>query len=110
MIIYNCFNRWSRRRFWLKLLEALVASGAVTRSTAVDSTYLKARRAAFGGKGAKAPDVAIPRADQPHNGTAAASMVKRNDCLLAGLKAQGIVARDAAPRSRNNRNRARRCA
>lgn len=49
--IYNRFNRWSRRGFWLKLLEALVDAGVVARSTAIDSTYIKAHRAAFGGKG-----------------------------------------------------------
>ena len=49
--VYNRFNRWSRRGFWLKLLEALVDAGAVTKSTAIDSTYIKAQRAAFGGKG-----------------------------------------------------------
>lgn len=49
--VYNRFNRWSRRGFWVKLLEALVEAGAVTRSTAIDSTYIKAQRAAFGGKG-----------------------------------------------------------
>jgi len=49
--IYNRFNRWSRRGFWLKLLDALVEAGAVTKSTAIDSTYIKAQRAAFGGKG-----------------------------------------------------------
>jgi transposase len=49
--IYNRFNRWSRRGFWLKLLDALVDAGAVTKSTAIDSTYVKAQRAAFGGKG-----------------------------------------------------------
>ena len=49
--IYNRFNRWSRRGFWLRLLEALVDAGAVTKSTAIDSTYVKAQRAAFGGKG-----------------------------------------------------------
>ena len=41
--IYNRFNRWSRRRFWLGLLEA-AGAGAVTRSTAIDSTYIKAAR------------------------------------------------------------------
>ncbi|WP_407946738.1 IS5 family transposase [Pararhizobium mangrovi] len=46
--VYNRFNRWSRRGFWLK---ALVDAGAVTKSTAIDSTYIKAQRAAFGGKG-----------------------------------------------------------
>lgn len=49
--IYNRFNRWSARSFWLKLLDALVDAGAVTRSTAIDSTYVKAQRSAFGGKG-----------------------------------------------------------
>jgi len=39
---YNRFNRWSRRRFLLKLLEALAGAGAVTRSTSIDSTYVKA--------------------------------------------------------------------
>lgn len=47
--VYNRFNRWSRKRFWIKLLEALAASGAVTKSTAIDSTYVKAQRSAFGG-------------------------------------------------------------
>lgn len=36
--IYNRFHRWSHRRFWLELLESLAASGAVTKSTAIDST------------------------------------------------------------------------
>ena len=49
--VYNRFNRWSHKRFWLKLLEDLAATGAVTKSTAVDSTYVKAQRSAFGGKG-----------------------------------------------------------
>ena len=49
--VYNRFNRWSARGFWLKLLDALVDAGAVTKSTAIDSTYIKAQRSAFGGKG-----------------------------------------------------------
>ena len=49
--VYNSFNRWSRRGFWLKLLDALVSAGAVTKSTAIDSTYVKAQRSAFGAKG-----------------------------------------------------------
>jgi transposase len=44
--IYNRFNRWSRRRFWIDLVEALAASGAVTKSTSIDSTYVKAHRCA----------------------------------------------------------------
>ena len=34
-----------------QLLDALVNVGVVTRSTAIDSTYIKAQRAAFGAKG-----------------------------------------------------------
>ncbi len=49
--VYNRFNRWSRRGFSLKLLDALVQTGTVTKSTAIDSTYVKAQRAAFGAKG-----------------------------------------------------------
>jgi transposase len=49
--IYNRFNRWSRRRFWSDLLEAFANAGAVTKSASIDSTYIKAQRAAFGGKG-----------------------------------------------------------
>jgi len=40
----------SRRGFWLKLLDALVDAGAATKRTAIDSTYVKAQRAAFGAK------------------------------------------------------------
>ena len=53
--IYNRFNRWSRRGFWTKLLDALAEAGAVTKSTAIDSTYIKAQRSAFGGKGGARP-------------------------------------------------------
>ncbi len=50
--IYNRFNRWSRKRFWSELVEALATSGAVTKSTAIDSTYVKAHRSApFSGAG-----------------------------------------------------------
>ena len=51
--IYNRFNRWSRRRFWVDQVEALATSGAVTKSTAIDSTYIKAHRSAHGGKGGR---------------------------------------------------------
>jgi transposase len=50
--VYNRFNRWSRRGFWVRLLDALISAGAVTKSTAIDSTYIKAQRAAFGARGA----------------------------------------------------------
>jgi transposase len=49
--VYNRFNRWSRKRFWTNMLEALAKAGAATDSVAIDSTYVKAQRSAFGGKG-----------------------------------------------------------
>ncbi|WP_081773552.1 transposase [Acetobacter papayae] len=51
--LYNRFNRWSRRGFWTKLFDALVQTGAVNKSTAIDSTYFKAQRAAFDAKGGR---------------------------------------------------------
>lgn len=60
--VYNRFNRWSRRGFWLKLLDALAESGAVARSSAIDSTYVKAQRAAFGGKGGARSRRSVARA------------------------------------------------
>ena len=64
--IYNRFNRWSRRRFWIDLVEALASSGAVIKSTAIDSTYVKAHRSAHGGKGGRKRRLSVPRAaDKP---------------------------------------------
>lgn len=60
--IYNRFHRWSRRRFWNGLLEALAGAGAVTRSVAMDSTYVKAQRSAFGGKGGRGHKRSVRRA------------------------------------------------
>jgi transposase len=64
--IYNRFNRWSRRGFWLKLLAALVDAGVVTKSTAIDSTYIKIQRAAFRAKGgARRKQSGVPGAVGP---------------------------------------------
>lgn len=60
--IYNRFNRWSRRRFRVGLLDALATSGAVTTSTAIDSTYVKAQRSAHGGKGGRKRRASVHRA------------------------------------------------
>ena len=43
------------RRFWIELRGALATCGAVTRSTLLYSTYIKAPRSAFGGKGGENP-------------------------------------------------------
>ncbi len=62
--VYNRFHRWSRRRFRNSLLEALAGAGAVTKSAAMASTYVKAQRSTFGGKGAGTTD--RPLAGQPN--------------------------------------------
>ncbi len=67
--IYNRFNRWSRRRFWAELVEAFATSGAVSKCTAIDSTYIKAHRSAHGGKGGRKRRPSAPRveAKQPRS-------------------------------------------
>lgn len=60
--VYNRYNRWSRRRFWTGLLEAFAGAGAVKASASIDSTYIKAQRAAFGGKGGRKRRTSAPRA------------------------------------------------
>ena len=49
--VYNRFNRWSRKRFWTGMMEALAKAGAATDNVAIDATYVKVQRSAFGGKG-----------------------------------------------------------
>lgn len=60
--IYNRYNRWSRKRFWTGLLEAFAQAGAAPGATAIDSTFVKAQRAAFGGKGGRKLRRSAPRA------------------------------------------------
>ena len=60
--IYNRYNRWSHKRFWTALLEAFAKAGAVKGSAAIDSTFVKAQRSAFGGKGGKKPKASAHRA------------------------------------------------
>jgi transposase len=43
--------RWSQRGLWQRLFERLAASGGVPRELLLDSTHVKAHRAAAGGKG-----------------------------------------------------------
>ena len=54
--IYNRFNRWSRRRIWQQILEALVTRGWIDASVAIDSTYVN------GGKGGRRRRRLVPRA------------------------------------------------
>ena len=49
--VYNRFNRWSRRRLWQKLLQALAEAGQIAETVSIDSSYVKAHRSAGGAKG-----------------------------------------------------------
>lgn len=49
--VYNRWHRWSGRGIWRKLPEALAGQSAVADLGYLESTYVKAHRAAQGGKG-----------------------------------------------------------
>ncbi len=49
--VFNRFNRWSQRGLWQELFAALVACEDPPRVAMVDSTSVRAHRAAAGGKG-----------------------------------------------------------
>ena len=44
--IYNRFNRWSYRKIWQQMLDALTEAGHLGGTVAVDSTCVKAHRSA----------------------------------------------------------------
>lgn len=67
--VYNRFNRWSRRRFWTGMLEALAKAGWSGEAAALDSTYIKAQRAPTAKRGpANRPSVPRGR-DRPPRST-----------------------------------------
>ena len=51
--VYNRWNRWSRRRVWQRLFEALREVSPDGDFQALDSTTAKAHRSAAGGKGGR---------------------------------------------------------
>lgn len=51
--VYNRWNRWSRRKVWRNLFEALRSISPDDDFHAIDSTTAKAHRAAAGGKGGR---------------------------------------------------------
>jgi len=53
--IYNRWNRWSRRKLWQNLFEALRQVSSDADFQAIDSTTAKAHRSAAGGKGGRKP-------------------------------------------------------
>ncbi len=48
--IYNRFVRWARRGIWENLFLALAGRGRAADTLMIDSTHIKARRSAAGGK------------------------------------------------------------
>jgi len=51
--VYNRWNRWSRRKVWQKLFEALRSVSPDEDFQAIASTTAKAHRSAAGGKGGR---------------------------------------------------------
>lgn len=51
--VYNRFNRWARKDYWRKILQALAQGQWITASVAMDGSYVKAHRCAHGGKGGR---------------------------------------------------------
>ena len=45
------YNRWSGRRIWGRILDALIAAGRIDEVGQLDSSYVKAHRSAGGAKG-----------------------------------------------------------
>ena len=51
--VFNRFNRWSQRGLWQEIFAALAACADPPRIAMVDSTSVRAHRAAAGGKGGR---------------------------------------------------------
>ncbi|ASR51046.1 transposase [Blastomonas fulva] len=45
-MVYNRWNRWSRRDVWTGILEALTEEGWVAETSQINSSYIKAQRSA----------------------------------------------------------------
>lgn len=73
--VYNRWNRWSRRKVWRNLFEALRGLSPDDDFQAIDSTIAKAHRAAAGGKGGRRPrPSAVPAAAGPQRSTLSATV------------------------------------
>ena len=73
--LFNRFDRWSRRGLWQDLLAALSTCAAPPDVVAVDSTIVRAHRAAAGAKGGtrikpSAVRAAVPRPRSTRSPTA----------------------------------------
>jgi transposase len=59
--IYNRWHRWSQRRFWQGLFEAL-REVSLDDAHCIDSTTAKAHRSSAGGKGGRIARISAARA------------------------------------------------
>ena len=79
--VYNRFNRWSHKKHWQKILQALADGQWITTAVAMDGSYVKVHRCAHGGKGGlKFRRLAAQGADKPRKFTLSAI---RSDGLLS---------------------------
>ena len=53
--LYNRFVRWADKGVWTKVFKVLAASGGPCLEVMIDSSAVRAHRAAHGGKGGLAP-------------------------------------------------------
>ena len=60
--VYNRWNRWSSRRIWGRILDALIAAGRIDEIGQLDSSYVKAHRSAGGAKGGRRHRPSAPAA------------------------------------------------
>ncbi len=68
--VYNRFNRWSGRKHWHRILQALATGQWITTSVAMDGSYVKAHRCAHGGKGGPSrKPLVFPEAARPQKST-----------------------------------------
>ena len=51
--LYNRFVRWARKGVWAHVFMALATAGGPPETLMLDATYVKAHRAAAGGKGGR---------------------------------------------------------
>jgi transposase len=60
--VFNRFNRWSKRGLWQEIFAALAAAGSPPDVAMIDSSAVKAHRAASGAKGRKRAGPSAARA------------------------------------------------
>jgi transposase len=61
--IYSRFARWSERRIWQRIFEAVATPSEPPEQAALDSSHVKVHRSANGGKGADCQAIGLPKAE-----------------------------------------------